>query len=74
LRRRFATKAPGSRPGAFCVTAPSRFYSRAKTLRSPQIQFLEEVVALVVDDDEGGEIDHLDAPDRFRAGRIFYDL
>src|SRR6185437_8234329 len=33
----------------------------------PQIQFLEKVVALVVDDDEGGEIDHLDAPDRLHA-------
>jgi putative oxidoreductase len=29
-----------------------------------QIQFLEEVVALIVDDDEGREVDHLDAPSR----------
>src|SRR5260221_13543061 len=34
---------------------------------SPQIQFLEEIVALVVDDDEGREIHDLDAPDRFHA-------
>src|ERR1700758_2581223 len=41
----------------------------------PQIQFLEEVVALVVDDDEGREIHDLDAPDRFHAEfGIFDDL
>ena len=35
----------------------------------------EEVVALVVDDDEGREIDHLDTPDRFHAELgIFDDL
>src|SRR3979409_662591 len=34
---------------------------------SSQIQFLEEIVALVVDHDEGGEILHLDAPDRLHA-------
>src|SRR5262249_38600560 len=33
----------------------------------PQIQLLEEIVALVVDDDEGGEILHLDPPDRLHA-------
>src|SRR4051794_24306808 len=32
-----------------------------------QIQFLEEVVALVVNDDESREILDLDAPDRFHA-------
>src|SRR5215831_6197079 len=32
--------------------------------RLPQVQLLEEVVALVVDHDEGGKILHLDAPDR----------
>src|ERR1700720_4409828 len=31
---------------------------------SPEIQFLEEVVALVVDDDEGREILDFNAPDR----------
>src|SRR6202042_2423462 len=36
-------------------------------LPSPQIQLLEEIIALVVDDDEGREIHHLDAPDRFHA-------
>src|SRR4029078_3226719 len=41
----------------------------------PEIQLLEEVVALVVDDDEGGEIDYLDAPDRLHAEfRIFNAL
>src|SRR6266478_6096573 len=42
---------------------------------SPQIQFLEEVVAFVVDHDEGGEILDLDAPDRFHAELgIFHHL
>src|SRR5260221_13870250 len=42
---------------------------------SPQVQLLEEVVALVVDDDEGGEILHLDPPDRLHAELgIFDDL
>jgi hypothetical protein len=41
----------------------------------PQIQFLEEVIALVVDDDEGGKILDLDAPDRFHAEfGIFHHL
>src|SRR5882757_8106540 len=35
---------------------------------SPQIQFLEEVVALVVDDDEGGTILHLDAYASVQSG------
>src|SRR6185369_15707750 len=44
-------------------------------LSLPQIQFLEEVVALVVDDDEGRKILDLDAPDRFHAEfGIFDDL
>ncbi len=34
---------------------------------SPQIQFLEKIIALVVDDDEGGEVLDVDAPDRFHA-------
>src|SRR5258708_39965657 len=42
---------------------------------SSQIQLLEEVVALVVDDDEGGEILDLHAPDRFHAAfGIFHHL
>src|SRR5689334_22617112 len=42
---------------------------------SPQIQFLEKVVALVVDDDEGRKIHHVDAPDRFHPEfGIFHDL
>src|SRR5258705_10369087 len=44
-------------------------------LPSPQIQFLEEIIALVVDDDEGREILDLDAPDRFHAEvGIFHHL
>src|SRR5581483_2320345 len=40
---------------------------KRRSLPSPQIQVLEEVVALVVDDDEGGEIDHFNPPDRLHA-------
>src|SRR6266403_88985 len=48
---------------------------RRRSRPSAQIQFLEEVVALVVDDDEGREILDLDAPDRFHAEfGIFDDL
>src|SRR5665213_4591188 len=32
-----------------------------------EIELFEEVIALVVDDDEGGEILDLDLPDRFHA-------
>src|SRR5262249_11518235 len=39
----------------------------------PQIQRFEEVVALVVDDDEGREVYHLDAPDRFHAELGIFD-
>src|SRR6478672_12334276 len=53
-------------------TVTAALLKRMPTFRSsnhstmlPQIQFLEEIVALVVDDDEGREIHHLDAPDRF---------
>src|ERR1041384_7480698 len=40
---------------------------------SPEIQFLEEVVALVVDDDEGREVLDLDAPDRLHAELGIFD-
>src|SRR5262249_8711492 len=40
---------------------------------SPQVQVLEEVVAFVVDDDKGREIDHFDAPDRFHAEFGIFD-
>src|SRR5262245_16602099 len=36
-------------------------------LASPQIQFLEKVIALVVDDDEGWKILDLDPPDRLHT-------
>src|SRR5258708_6825684 len=40
-----------------------------------QIQLLEEVVALVVDDDESREIHHVNAPDRLHAEfRVFHHL
>src|ERR1700709_2778099 len=49
------------------------FFSREPP--SPQIQFLEKIIALVVDDDEGREILDLDAPDCFHAEfGIFDDL
>src|ERR1043166_3631471 len=41
--------------------------------RLSEIQFLEEIVALVVDDDEGREIHDLDAPDRFHAEFGIFD-
>src|SRR5262249_58664925 len=40
---------------------------------SPQIQILEEVVAFVVDDDKGREIDHFDAPDRLHTELGIFD-
>src|SRR5690348_7312007 len=40
-------------PGAACASA--------------EVQLLEEVIALVVDDDEGGEVLDLDLPDRLHA-------
>src|SRR6267142_2715513 len=56
----------------FC---PAMTKSEAKLNLSPQIQFLEEIIALVVDDDEGREILDLDAPDRFHAEfGIFHHL
>src|SRR5204863_2994796 len=41
--------------------------------RLPQIQFLEKIIALVVDDDEGRKIHDLDAPDRFHAEFGIFD-
>src|SRR5262245_35062103 len=42
---------------------------------SPQIELLEEIVAFVVDDDEGREVLHLDPPDRLHAELgIFHGL
>src|SRR6202041_1833726 len=59
---------PNARPGMTSI------FSEVRT-PSPQIQFLEEVVALVIDDDEGREILDLDAPDRFHAEfGIFHHL
>src|SRR5579875_1225312 len=37
----------------------------APCFASPQVQFLEEIIALVIDDDEGREILDFDPPDRF---------
>ena len=36
-------------------------------LPSPEVQLLEEIVALVVDDDEGGKVQNLDPPHRLHA-------
>src|ERR1700727_2887032 len=42
---------------------------------SPQIQLLEEIIALVIDDDEGRKILDFDAPDRLHAEfGIFHHL
>src|SRR5215470_8855248 len=40
---------------------------------SPQVQVFEEVVAFVVDDDEGREIDDFNAPDRLHAELRIFD-
>ena len=34
---------------------------------SPQIQFLEKIIPLVINHDEGGEVFDVDFPDRFHA-------
>src|SRR4030081_534189 len=60
------------------VTVASPLLKRIPSFRSsnhsimcvlglPQVQFLEEIIALVVDDDEGRKVLDLDAPDRFHA-------
>src|SRR5512140_68434 len=58
------------RPGA-----PRADWQAAPARALTEVQFLEEVVALVVDHDEGREILDLDAPDRFHAELgIFHHL
>src|ERR1700675_394679 len=54
-------------PNEWRIWIPGSSLSLGPGMTSPQIQFLEKVVALVVDDDEGRKIHHLDAPDRFHA-------
>src|SRR3974390_1581274 len=58
-------------PGAF---DPASFETRLTALfrmrierALAQIQFLEKVIPLIVDDDEGREVLDLDFPDRFHA-------
>src|SRR5271156_389934 len=63
---RIAERAPS--PAALRYLSP-----RSGERSLPQIQVLEKVVALVVDDDEGGEIDHFDTPDRFHAELGIFD-
>src|SRR5258708_32827896 len=46
---------------------------RRHPARLPETQLLEEIIALVVDHDEGGEILHLDAPDRLHAELRIFD-
>ena len=64
-RRRAAPRRPGRRagPGSWLRARPPGYALRATGLR----HLAEEVVALVVDDDEGGEVDDLDLPDRLHA-------
>src|SRR6478752_6942698 len=62
MRRRAGTQA-----GPRISSASLRAAQHPGNAASTQIQLLEEVVALVVDDDERGEVDDLDAPDRFHA-------
>src|SRR4051794_40819267 len=65
---------PSFRSSNHSIIAPS-LTSHIERGRLPQIQFLEKVVPLVVDDDEGREIHPLDAPDRFHAEfGIFHHL
>src|ERR1700710_1842135 len=53
----------------------TKIFASAQAPPSPKIQFLEEIIALVVDDDEGWKILDLDAPDRFHAELgIFHHL
>src|SRR4051812_49636396 len=49
---------PSFRSSNHSIIAPPGYFS-SNERRSPQIQFLEEIIALVVDDDEGREIHHL---------------
>src|ERR1700730_17153752 len=73
LQRCFAEPGPYQTPAPVTAPALQRTVSQGlhAALRpghrspSPQIQFLEEIVALVVDDDEGRKILDFDAPDRF---------
>src|SRR5262249_43360035 len=64
LRRRAGTQAPRE---PRISSAPLRVAQHPGNIASAQVQLLEEVVALVIDDDEGREIHDLDAPDRFHA-------
>ena len=47
----------------------------ASLARSPGFELLEEVVALIIDKDEGGEVFYCDFPDSLHAQlRILYTL
>src|SRR6478609_9291363 len=67
----------GPRGCAFCcmkvLESVWRSASAERRLVLPQVQFLEKIVALVVDDDEGGKVDHLYAPDRLHAELRIFD-
>src|SRR3954468_13085383 len=67
-RSRIAAE-PGPMPprGSRISSASFHAAQRPGNAASTQIQLLEEVVALVVDDDERRKVDDLDAPDRFHA-------
>src|SRR5262245_46590002 len=51
----------------------SRDGSKRGPGHSPQIQLLEEIVAFVVDHDEGREILYLDPPDRLHSELVIFD-
>src|SRR6516225_2521919 len=42
-------------------------HKTADGVTSPEIELFEEIISLVVDDDEGGEVLHFDPPDRLHA-------
>src|ERR1051326_9287317 len=76
-RKTFPGPKPGSRPRGPAQSRrsprflPSRLRSpvtvRSAPLRSAEIELLEEIVAFVIDDDEGRKILDLDPPDRLHA-------
>src|SRR5215475_11983281 len=60
---------------AMRIPSPSNRRPANSGVCSSQIQFLEEIIALVVDHDECGKILHLDSPNRLHAELgIFHGL
>src|SRR3954469_4648472 len=67
LNRASPILALGLRRYPFGAAHAARPLASRDTKRLSQIQLLEEVIALVVDDDEGGKILHLDFAHRLHA-------